>query len=191
MSLSVAIADLLAEFSSPVPTHAIRTMLAARGRPVTAEHLGRAAAYERTAFLRDRMPPLLCSAINPEGQAVRPRWWALGDWRLQRRILTPDALELWRALLAEKLCRDLGGSDEPASPDLERLARQCVAQIGGDRYFDAPQTRSEWRKLRDIVVELRPGVTHSMDSPTAQQHEAEARLQAASTPAVELFFGRD
>src|ERR671930_575608 len=100
-SLAAAVVELLDGFESPLPTHAVRILLTDQGRAVTAEHLARVAAYERDDFLRTRMPPRLCSVIDADALLVSPRWWAIGSWRLQRRILTQDARTLWIAMLAE------------------------------------------------------------------------------------------
>src|SRR4051794_22178085 len=105
-SVATAIEELLVAYQTPIPTYAVRVLLASSGRPVTAEHLSRAAANEREVFERTRMPPLVCSAIDANGELVKPRWWVRADWRLQRRILTEDTVALWFAGLADRLCLD-------------------------------------------------------------------------------------
>src|SRR5215217_6335545 len=94
-SLAALTADLLDDYSVPLPTHAVRILLNDREHRVTAEHLSRLAAYEREDFLRTRMPPRLCSVVDTHANLVKPRWWARGEWRLQRRILTEDAKPIW------------------------------------------------------------------------------------------------
>src|SRR6185312_7023590 len=103
-AVATDIEELVEAFGVPVPTAAVRVLLADRGRPTTAEHLARVAASERAEFERTRLPPRLCSAIAPDGALVTPRWWAAGPWRPLRRILTDDALPLWRGKLAERVC---------------------------------------------------------------------------------------
>jgi hypothetical protein len=188
-SLAASIVGLVGEFQVPVPTSAVRVLLADRGRPVTAEHLSRVAAYEKEDFLRTRMPPRLCSAIDREGRLVSPRWWAIGDWRLQRRILTEDAKPMWHAMLAERLCAHLGERDQPTSTDLNNLAYWALARLGLERKF-GPTSRPEWLRLRDVVAREYPVVTHSLDSPTQAQHETETALLSADVPSVDLYFGR-
>jgi hypothetical protein len=188
-SLAASIVELLDVFATPVPTHAVRVLLADRGRTVSAEHLGRVAAYEREDFLRTRMPPRLCSAIDADGRLVKPRWWANGDWRLQRRILTEDAKPLWLAMLAERICWDLGQREQPAGPEIINLVRWAITRLGLENRYETPRSREGWTDLRSLVVSAYPGVTHSLDSPTTEQHEAEARLIAAGSPAVDLYFG--
>src|ERR1039458_6530711 len=104
---------LLEEFQRPIPTDAVRVILNDRGRAVTAEHLGRLAAYEREMWLRTLSPPALCSVIDADAVAIRPRWWALGDWRLQRRIMADDVRPIWFASLGERLCLDLADRKSP------------------------------------------------------------------------------
>lgn len=188
-SVTSAILDLLDEGQTPLPTRSVRILLGDRGRPVTAEHLGRVAAYERDAYLRTLMPPRLCSAIDPSGRLVTPRWWARGDWRLQRRILTPDVKSLWLARLADRLCWDLSRRDRAASPDVQTLALWAVAKVVLERHFETPQSRDDWAQLRALVVEKQPGVTHSLDGATGKQAVAEEQLIAANLPAVERYFG--
>jgi len=189
-SLAAAIVELLETFQSPLPTHAVRILLTDQGRTVTAEHLARIAAYERDDFLRTRMPPRLCSVIDADALLVSPRWWANGSWRLQRRILTQDTKSLWIAMLAERLCRDLAQRPEPGRREVVTLALWAVAQLGLQNHVDVPLTRDDWLNLRALVVNAHPGVTHSLDSPTTEQHAAEERLNAAGLPAVDLYFGK-
>src|SRR5262245_53632882 len=101
-SLAAATVELISEFDVPVQTQAVRVLLNERGRVVTAEHLGRLAAYERDDFLRTGLPPRLCSVIDVHAELVSPRWWALGQWPLQRRILTAESKSAWSAVLAAR-----------------------------------------------------------------------------------------
>ena len=189
-SVAAAIFDLLGEFETPVPTHAIRILLADRGRAVSAEHLARVAAYEREDFLRTRMPPRLCSVIDVDANAVTPRWWAKASWRLQRRILTEDAKPLWLAMLAERVSWDFAQRTDAVGPEVATLVFWAISQLGLERTFDVPRAPADWINLRSLVVDSYPAVTHSLDSPTPQQHEAEARLKGADVPGVELYFGK-
>lgn len=162
----------------------------ARGRPVTAEHLSRVAAYERNAFESTFLPPRLCWAITPNAEMVSPRWWARAEWRLQRRILTEDVQALWFATLAERWCYQLGSNEIPMTEPTTTLALGTATRLLGNRYFDVPTSPSAWMALRTEIVEAHPGVTHSLGAPTSGQRNAEESLLKAGTAATDLYFGR-
>jgi len=188
-SLAASLVELLNDYGFPLPTHAVRIILTDRGRPVTAEHLASLSAYERTSLLRTRVPPRLCSVIDAEAYAITPRWWARGDWRLQRRIQTDDAKQLWQARLADRLCIELASRQTPPAPEeITRLAFETITKLGLECYFDVPCSSEDWMTLRGLVVNAHP--SHSIDGPTEDQYHAEQRLKAASLPAVDLYFGR-
>jgi hypothetical protein len=188
-SLAATVAALVEEFQVPVPTTAVRVLLTDRGRLTAAEHLSRVAAYEKEDFLRTRMPPRLCSAIDAGAHLISPRWWAIGTWRLQRRIFTEESVTVWYATLAERLCWQLIEREQPAPPDTVRLAHWALGRLAVDWSFGPPSC-DEWHRLRGLVVEHFPVVTHSLDSPVGTQHEAEQRLEAAGVPSVDLYFGK-
>jgi len=188
-SLAASLVELLNDYGFPLPTHAVRIILTDRGRPVTAEHLASLSAYERTSLLRTRVPPRLCSVIDAEAYAITPRWWARGDWRLQRRIQTDDAKQLWQARLADRLCIELASRQTPPAPEeITRLAFETITKLGLECYFDVPCSSEDWMTLRGLVVNAHP--SQSIDGPTEDQYHAEQRLKAASLPAVDLYFGR-
>jgi hypothetical protein len=189
-SLAAAVVGILEEFQCPVPTDAMRVILNDRGRRARAEHLGRLAAYEREDFLRTRMPPRLCSVIDRDARAVRPRGWALGEWRLQRRIITEDVRPIWFATLAVRLCLDLADRREPPGSPIDTLALGSAARAIGPQHFDVPMSREEWMALRERVYAPYTGALNNLDGPTGEQYAAEARLMSAGTPAVDLYFGR-
>jgi hypothetical protein len=182
--------DLLEDFQSPIPTDAVRVILNDRGRDVTAEHLGRLAAYEREMWLRTLSPPTLCSAIDANAIAIKPRWWALGDWRLQRRIMTDDVRPIWFAALGERLCLQLADRENTHGSPLATLALACAARVLGERYFDVPISSEQWLELRRRIYEPYNGALNNRAGNTAQQNDAEARLIEARLPAVDLYFGR-
>jgi hypothetical protein len=188
-AIATEIEDLVESFGVPLATPALRVLLADRGRPTSAEHLARVAAGERTEFLRTRMPPRLGAAIGPDCTLVSPRWWAGGDWRLQRRILTEDALPLWRGKLVERICSDLIARRRPASPDLATLVRATMAQIDLDSEMMRLDDRNDWQEIRALLLDNYPGVVVAHDVSTPQQYEAEQVLLAADLPAVDLNFG--
>ena len=189
-SLASQVIGLLEDFQSPIPTDAVRVILNDRGREVTAEHLGRLAAYEREMWLRALSPPTLCSAIDTNAVAVKPRWWVLADWRLQRRIMTDDVRPIWFAALGERLCLALADRKDPAGSPLAALALSCAARVLGERYFNVPLSSEHWLDLRRMVCEPYNGALNNRAGATRQQSDAEALLINAGLPAVELYFGR-
>lgn len=189
-AIATEIEALLEAFGVPLETHALRVLLADRGRPTTAEHLARVAAGERTEFLRTRLPPRLGVALTPDGAPLVPRWWAGGDWRLQRRILTDDALPLWRGKLVERICSELIGRRRHASPELAALVRATMARLGlDDEMLRLPDTE-DWQDVRAVLLDNLPGVIFAHDVSTSQQYEAEQALLARDRPAADLYFGR-
>jgi hypothetical protein len=190
-SLAAAVTDVLDELQCPVSTTAIRIILNDRGRPVTAEQLGRLAAYQREDFLRTRIPPQLSWALEANGAATNPRWWARGDWRLQRRILTEDVKPVWVAHLAERLCLDLADRPRDRDPAIVTLTLGAIAKLLGSRHFDVPTTTDEWMELRKDVYVRHMGDFGNLTGATPQQHEAEASLQAAGLSGFDLLFGSD
>ena len=181
--------ELLDDFQCPISTSAVRVILNSRGRGVTAENLSRLAAYQREDFLRTRVPPELCSVLEPDGSAANPRWWARGEWRLDRRILTEDVKPIWIATLAERLCFDLAHR-KLRDDAIVNLALGAVAQVTGGRYFDVPLSGEDWMALRASVYAPYIGAFSNRAGATSQQHESEARLLAAGLSGFELLFGR-
>jgi hypothetical protein len=190
-SLAASVIEVLDDFQCPVSTTAMRIVLNDRGRAVTAEQLGRLAAYQREDYLRTRYPPELCWALMPDGTATNPRWWARGEWRLQRRILTDDAKPIWLAILAERLCMDLADAPDGRNGAIVRLALGTIAQMMGSRYFEVPASRDEWLALRRQVYERHIGVFANLSGATTSQCDAEARLHAEGLSGFELLFGRN
>jgi hypothetical protein len=188
-AIAAEIEELVEAFGVPVPTAAVRVLLADRGRPTTAEHLARVAASERAEFLRTAQSPRLCSAIAPDGALVTPRWWATGTWRPLRRILTDDALPLWRGKLAERVCSDLIARRRPPSPELADLVRGTVAQLGLAEELARLDDPSDWSEVRALVLDFFPSVIVAHDVTTVQQDDAEQALLAAGLPAVDRYFG--
>jgi hypothetical protein len=182
--------DLLDDFQCPISTSAVRIILNDRGRAVTAEQLSRLAAYQREDFLRTRVPPELCSALEPDGTAANPRWWARGEWRLQRRILTGDVRPIWIATLAERLCSDLADRPEGRDTAIVNLALGAAAQVRGSGYFEIPMSSEEWMALRREIYAPYMGAFSNRAGATSQQHEAEAQLTADGLSGFELLFGR-
>src|SRR3954470_25051098 len=123
---------VLRDFQIPLPTATVRVVCSSRrGAPVSAEALSRLAAAQREEYLRRHLPPRLCHAINEHAHAPVPRVWALGSWRLARRIMTPDVLGAWRAEQAFGLCREVLNSQPHPSDELVEAAQQAVARVLG------------------------------------------------------------
>lgn len=189
-SLAAAVVEVLAAFQCPISTDAMRVVLSDGGRRVTAEHLGRLAAYERQDRLRTLMPPRLCSVIGVDAHAVRPRWWALGDWRLQRRIMTEDVRPIWFATLAVGLCSRLADrTDEPGTAIITLAVGSASRALDG-RHIDVPMSGDEWQALYELVYAPYNGALNNLGGATKQQADAETRLTAAGIPGVDLYFGR-
>ena len=188
-SLADAVVHLIAAFAVPLPTHAVRTLLSSRGRAVTAQNLNRLAAYEHRDASRTRLPPRLCSVIAPSGEALKPRWWALGTWPVRRRIATDDAVPIWVAASAAELCFQLGTHGGPTADAVRTLALSMVARSIPLQHFDVPLDPASWMDLRRRVLETVPAATRSLDAPTTQQQVAEDRLKVSALTPVDLYFG--
>jgi hypothetical protein len=188
-AIATEIEQLVAAFGVPLETHALRVLLADRGRPTSAEHLARVAAGERAEHLRTRLPPRLAVALTPDGAPVTPRWWAGGDWRLERRILTEDALPLWRAKLVERICSDLIGRRRPASPELVALVRGTMARLDLDAEMLRLPDMEDWQEVRALLLDNYWDAVAD-EVRTIQQRDAEQALLARELPAVARSFGR-
>jgi hypothetical protein len=188
-AIAADVEGLVEAFGIPLHTAAVRTLLADRGRPTTAEHLARVAAGERAEHLRTRQSPRLCSAITVDGALITPRWWAIGDWRPARRLFTEDALPLWHGRLAEVVCSELIARRRAASPELAGLVRGTVAQLGLSEELARLPDPSDWSEVRALVLDFHPGVMFAHDVSTDQQDLAEQALLAADLPAVDRYFG--
>ena len=186
-SLAAAVTGVLDDLQCPVSTTSVRVILNDRGRPATAEQLSRLAGYQRDDFLRTRIPPELCWTLEPNGTATNPRWWARGDWRLQRRILTEDVKPVWLAHLAEHLCMNLAERPVGRDPAIVTHTLGTIARVTGRQYFDVPSASDEWMELRKEVYAM--GAFHNMTGATSEQHDAEAALQARGLSGSELLFG--
>ena len=178
-----------AKIQHPVPTAAVRLILLDSGRPVTAEQLGRLAAYERHDYERTWMPPRLCSAVDSNGVALNPRWWARGDWRLERRILTPDAIPGALAVLAVHLCRYHADAGRPTSPELIAYTVGVANRVLHPEQVDPPASPNEWMNLHASIYAVYMGVFGNLTGNTVNQEAAAGRLRAAGLPGLALLFG--
>lgn len=189
-SLATVLASILVDAQIPLTNEVVRALAIERtGRQVSAEQLARVAAYEREAFLRTRMPPLLCSVIDQSAVALRPRVWALGDWRLARRIATPDVQPLWQGGIALELLDQILLRFPPASGQLRRQALEAVARVLGPVAAYVPGDRQQWEELRRLVAEK--AFNDNPAGHTVQQAEAEQALLDYDPPigAANLYFG--
>jgi hypothetical protein len=188
-SLAALVTFILDELQCPVATPAMRVILTDRGRDTKAEQLSRLAAYQREDFQRAHIPPPLCWTIEPDGTATTPRWWALSEWRLGRRIRTEDASQIWLAHLAVWLTTDLAERPRGRDSAVITLALGTAARVLGPRVFDVPTTTDEWMRLRAAVYGPYQGALNNRTGLTGQQTEAEARLTSRSAAGFDLLFG--
>jgi hypothetical protein len=189
-SLAAAVAELLDELQCPISTQAVRIILNDRGRAVTAEQLSRLAAYQREDFSRTRMPPPLSWALNLDGSAAVPRWWAQGDWRLLRRLKTKDVTPIWFATLATKLCIDLAERIDPPSAVVTLTLGAANLALGGGEEFHLPMSKRDWMDLRQQIYAPYMGALNNRTGGTAEQYEAEAVLNSGDVSGFDLLFGR-
>jgi hypothetical protein len=188
-SLAAAVVEVVDAVQHPVPTSAVRLMLLDGGRSVTAEQLGRLAAYERHDFARTRMPPRLCSAIDPSGVALNPRWWVRGDWRLERRILTPDAVPGSLVVLAVHLCRYHADAGRSASQELIAYTVGLANQVIDPGQIDTPASTNDWMNLHARIYGLYLGVLSNLSGTTGGQEDAAEQLRSQTLSGSELLFG--
>lgn len=188
-SLASIVAEVLDEFRVPLPNDVVRILASQRrGQAVSAEQLSRAAAYERTSFLKTRLPPLLCNVLNDSGQAVRPRIWAKGDWRLGRRLRTPDVLGHWQAHLALQLCATMSAAPAPTG-QLGQVALEAVSRVLGPVAAFLPGSADEWSGFAQRIRLEHPDPDVTLL--TSQQGNAEEILQdpGSGLSPVSLYFG--
>jgi hypothetical protein len=189
--LATAVIELLDDYQCPISTQAVRVILNARGRRVTAEQLGRLAAYQREDFQRTRMPPPLCWVLNPDGSAAVPRWWARGHWRLLRRIRTDDGTPIWFATIATRLCMDLASQAIRPDPEFSTFVLGTAnLALGGGQSFDVPMSSEEWLHLYQEVYARHNGALNNRTGGTTEQYKAEKVLNAGNSSGLDLLFGR-
>lgn len=191
-SIPTVLRSILNDAQIPLPTEAMRVLAAERlEREISSEQLARVIAYEREDFLRTRMPPLLCSVIDRRAVALRPRVWALGEWRLARRIATPDTATRWQGGLALELLDLVLLRFPPASEKLRSLTLEATARVLGPVAAYIPGERAQWEELRREVAAQ--AYDFSPASHTSQQADAE-QLLTNYEPAIaasSLYFGVD
>ncbi|HZE04935.1 MAG TPA: hypothetical protein VE127_06915 [Solirubrobacteraceae bacterium] len=189
-SIPTVLRSILDDAQIPLPNEVMRTLATGRlERTISSEQLARVIAYERENFLRTRMPPLLCSVIDRSAVALRPRVWARGEWRLARRIATPDTEARWQGGLALMLLDQVLLRFPPASERLRTLTLEATARVLGPVAAYIPGEREQWEELRQEVAAK--AYDFSPASHTAQQAEAEQMLTDYEPPiaASSLFFG--
>jgi len=174
----------------PIPAGTMRALAAAAlpERQVTAEALGRVAAYAEESFLRTREAPRFAWVIDPDGVAPKPRIWARGTWRLARRIRTEEAVGMWQAALAHHLCDRMIQGNELEREKLAEAALEAVARVLGPIAIHLPGDVEHWLSWR---THLAPVANHPVGRahPFATQTSAETRLKAQGFTPFALFFG--
>ena len=189
-SLAAAVVELVDTIQLPVPTTAVRMILSDRRRSATAEQLGTLAAYERQDYARTRIPPRLCSAIDADANALNPRWWARGDWRLERRIITATSKPIAMTGIAVYLCRHLADQPSRTNPQLVSYTLSLASQLLDLKYFETPLSSDGWMELHRHLYGAYNGALNNLGGFTSDQHEAAEQLRTANLPAIALFFGR-
>ena len=188
-SLAAAVVDLVDDVQCPVPTTAVRMILTDQGRQVSAEQLGALAAYERQDYARTRIPPRLCSVIDQNATALKPRWWVRGDWRLERRIMTAESKPIAMTAIAVHLCRHLADRAERADPTLISYTLGLANQLLDLRYFETPLSANDWMALHTRLYAPYNGAPNNLGGYTSDQHAAADQLRAANLPGLALLFG--
>jgi hypothetical protein len=186
LSLADLSARLLDRARVPISGAALQTLVAAvRGAPVPSQRLARIAGFERERYIRtarDRTPPRLCAALDEHGLELRPRVWARGDWRLARRILTPDVAPTWDAQLA-LLALELDKQQSGSTPELLELARVHATRALGSL------TEVHPKELEPRLLATLPSLGSAAH--TGQQAAAEKSLnEDASFSGFDSYFGR-
>lgn len=148
-----------------------------------AERLGRILGYERQSFLKRRRPPRLAVALTPDARPAQPQRLADGDWRLGRRIVTPDALPGQAAALGVRLCeriREVPEAWELLWPHIQDAARDAFEWI--------PASSSDWSSLHHRFLRTRP---RSIGALSPEQRDAEQALQSQRISGLVQYFGSD
>lgn len=178
----------LAVVGNPVPTTALRALVGAeRGHVLPAERLGRVLGYERESLLRTRRPPRVALALTPDGRPATPQHLTDGNWRMVRRILTPDAARGQAASLGVRLCdraRELPQARELLRPHIEAAARTAFESQATDLLVADPA----WEDLYRRFLTAQP---HGIGAYTAQQRDAEQALEAEQLSGLARYFGVD
>lgn len=182
-SLADALAAILDRGQVPLPGQTLRALAAAlRAVPVPSERLARIAAFERERFVRSRRVPRLCVVLDEHGVELRPRVWARGEWRLARRIQTPDVVRSWEVgagLLVLALLDEI----VDAPPFLLELAHAHAQRA--IRLFESVSAQ----ELRMRLLEAQPGPGFAAH--TTQQGTAERRLtREENFSGFDAYFGR-
>lgn len=188
LSLPAALAAALDAVQVPIPAAALRALAAAAvpQQNVTAERLGRIAAYEEETVLRSRKAPRFCWVLAEDGVAPSPRIWARGEWRLARRLMTEDAAPRWNVALAMLLAGQMASGTDGAREELHKVAAEAAGRVLGPIAMYPPGSREEWAEIqRAIAPHQHPlgpaGTSHAQD-------EAAKRLETQLT-SYNLYFG--
>lgn len=185
-SLPATLESILDTLLVPVPAAAMRALgaLGLPDREITAEALGRAAAYSEESFLRRRNTPRFAWVLHDDGTVVTPRYWALGSWRLSRRIWEPEAVAHWDVVLALHLAGRIAGEPGPETEPIEIVAKEAVGRVLGPRPLDSP---SDWHGISIELASLQHPVGPA--ATTAEQDRMAALLEKSGLTPFSLFFG--
>jgi hypothetical protein len=174
----------LARVGSPIPTTALRALVGSyRGETLPAERLGRVLGYERQRYLQQRRAPRIAIALTPDAKPAQPQRLAGGDWRLGRRIVTPDALPRQAAALGVRLC--VRGIEVPEARQQLWPHVQDAAEIA---FGWVSTSDRDWLSLHREFLQAQP---HSLGALSPEQLEAERVLHPERISGLVQYFGSD
>jgi hypothetical protein len=189
-SLPATLETALDAIAVPLPNATLRAIAgtALRNRDVTAQGLGRVAAYEQESFRRRRgVVPRFSWVLNVDGVAATPRIWARGGWRLSRRILTEDAVGNWTVTLAIFLAEQMVSGDEWTRQALAKVALEAIGRVLGPVAVYGQGSREEWVEFKARLAALQHPI--GPEAPTAEQTAAAAELEDQGLAPYALYFG--
>lgn len=155
--------------------------------PIPAERFGRILGYERERYLKQRRPPRLAVALTPNGTAAQPQRLADGDWRLARRIVTPDVEAGQAALVGARLCARVMEAPETAT-----LLWRHIADASKTAFqswpASMPSSGSAWTSIHSKFLAAQP---HSPSVLSPEQRRAEQWFEAHEVSGLLLYFGSE
>jgi hypothetical protein len=191
-SLPATLEAILDAVAVPLPSATLRAIAAAslRNREVTAQAVGRVAAYEEESFRRKRDgAPRFSWVLDAEGNAASPRIWARGTWRLSRRILTEDAVGNWAVTMAIFLADQMAVGDDWTRERLGKVALEATARVLGPIAVSGQGSPEDWGAFKTDLARHQQPI--GPEAPTVEQTSAASELEARGLTPYSLFFGVD
>ncbi|MBS1843665.1 MAG: hypothetical protein JST53_04530 [Actinobacteria bacterium] len=191
-SLPSTLEAILDAIAVPLPSATLRAIAAAslRDREVTAQAIGRVAAYEEESFRRRRDgTPRFSWVLDANGNAASPRIWARGTWRLSRRILTEDSVGNWTVTMAIFLASQMAEGDDWTREKLGKVALEATARVLGPIAVSGQGSPADWDGFKTDLA----GHQHPIgpEAPTVEQTSAAIDLEGRGLTPYSLFFGVD